>query len=393
MKKLLFIFAFLSLTTLPLLSQDVSKQNAQKKKIEQEIAYIDSQIRSTKNKQSESFSVLSLTQKKIESRKKLLEEIDKEIKNYEYGIVIKNQELSRLESRLDTLRSYYDKLVYNSYKNRDSKVWFMFLLASENIGQGFRRWSYLRNLSNGVKAQADAIRETQNELIKGKEELRQMRLSSIDVQKQREKEYTQLSDEEVQVMNTINKLNKQEKQYRTQLNKKKKEIEKLNKEIERILAEAVRQQKKAGSKIVIDYELSAQFSDNKGKLPWPVKKGVVVEKFGQGYHPVFRNIKMPFNNGINISTEKNSEAYCIFNGVVKQILVMPGYNQCVLVQHGEYFTFYTKLKRVYVKSGQKMKTGEAIGTIDDTEEGNAILHFQLWKNTDKQNPEHWLIKR
>lgn len=391
MKRVLIIFLLFSLCFTGF-GQDLSKQKNQKKKIEEEIAFIDKQISITKSKQKENFNTLALTQKKIEARKDLIAEIDLEIKGYDKALRNKNAQIEKLQLRLDTLKLYYERLILNSYKNRDSKMWFMYIMASDNFSQGIRRWAYLKNLSASIKAQANDIKSTELDLALEKENLLTLKNSSIRTQKEREQEYYQLSQEETQVMNTINSLKKQEKDFRADLQKKKKEVEKLNKEIERILSDAVKQQKKAGSKVVIDYELSAKFSDNKGKLPWPVKQGVVVEKFGQGYHPVFRTVKLPFNNGVNISTTAGSDAYCVFDGVVKQILIMPGYNQCILVQHGEYFTFYCKLKRVYVKTGQKLKTGEDIGSIDTNEEGNAILHFQLWKGTEKQNPEYWLRK-
>lgn len=372
--------------------QDISKQNARKKKIEDEIAYIDKQLSNTKSAQRKSINALNLTQKQIENRREIIYTLDKEIRGYNSGISSKSNEIERLERRLDTLQLYHENLVYNAYKNRDSKTWFMYILASDNIGQGVRRWSYLKNLSNSVQQQALQITALQERLIKERSELQDMRIASISTQKAREAEYKKLSQEETKVMNTINSLKRQERKLRNDMNKKRKEVEKLNKEIERILAEAVKQQKKAGKAVAVDYELSAKFSDNKGKLPWPVAKGVVVEKFGQGYHPVFRTVKLPFNNGINISTDRNAKALCIFDGVVKQILVMPGYNQCVLVQHGEYFTFYCKLKQVNVQSGQSVRRGAIIGTIDEDDEDSTILHFQLWKGTDKQNPEHWLAK-
>ena len=375
------------------IGQDISRQNAQKKKIEEEIAYIDKQLSSTKSKQRKSINTLTLTQKKIENRKEMIKALDVEIKDYDRQIASKNRDISRLERRMDTLKLYHSNLVYNAYKYRDAKVWFMYILASDNLGQGLRRWSFLKNLSNEVAIQAAQISELHTKLSKEKSELRLLRLQSVNTHKEREKEYVALSQEEVQVMNTINSLKKQEKKFRNELNKKKKEVERLNKEIERILAEAVRQQKKAGKSVHVDYELSAKFSDNKGKLPWPVANGVVTEKYGQGYHPVFKNVKLPFNNGINISTDKNAKALSVFDGVVKQILVMPGYNQCVLVQHGEYFTFYCKLKKVEVKSGDSISRGDIIGIIDDHEDGNGSLHFQLWKGTTKQNPEHWLRKK
>ncbi len=392
MKRVYLIFSLLMLSLFSLSAQNISKQTAQKKKIEEEIALIDVQLNTTQNQKHDNLQALALTQTKIEARRNLIEQIDKEIEGYNKSIAIKNQQIARLSARLDTLKYYYDKLILNSYKNRDSKVWFMYIMASDNLGQGLRRWSYLRNLSHSVQVQAMNIREVQLDLALENENLRKLKLESLSTKKQREKEYEELSNEEVAVTNTISRLSKQEKQMRSQLEKKKKEMERLNKEIEKILADAVREQKRAGEKIAIDYELSAKFSDNKGKLPWPVKNGVIVEKFGQAYHPVFRNVKLPFNNGVNFSTTVGENAYCIFDGVVKQVLVMPGYNQCVLVQHGEYFTFYCKLKRVFVSAGDKLATGQEIGSIATSDDGNAVFHFQLWKGTEKQNPEHWLRK-
>jgi len=141
-----------------------------------------------------------------------------------------------------------------------------------------------------------------------------------------------------------------------------------------------------------DRKLSDNFEQNKGKLPWPVRRGAIVEEFGQHNHPVFKNVKLPFNNGVNIATDKNAEVFSVFDGVVKQILVMPGYNQCVLVQHGNFYTFYTKLDKVSVKSGEKIKTGQSLGNLAAADENSSVIHFQLWHGTNKQNPENWISR-
>ena len=152
------------------------------------------------------------------------------------------------------------------------------------------------------------------------------------------------------------------------------------------MAKTVSEQKK--SKESVDYTLAGHFEQNKGKLPWPVS-GIITESYGQQVHPVYKNIKMPANNGITITTTKNAEVKTVFDGVVKQILMMPGYNICVLVQHGNYFTFYCKLASVSVKAGQTVSTGEVLGKLEA--DGKAsTLHFQVWKETTKQNPEAWL---
>ena len=163
-------------------------------------------------------------------------------------------------------------------------------------------------------------------------------------------------------------------------------MEALNKEISRMIDSARKKAPKSRSSE--DIRLSSEFASNKGKLPWPVE-GPVVYHFGQHYHPVYTGVKLPFNNGMSIAVQPGTEARAVFDGVVSQIIVMPGYHQCVLVQHGGYFTFYCKLARVSVKSGQKVSTGQVIGTVD-TIAGETQLHVQLWDGKDPEDPEDWL---
>lgn len=383
---IIIVMAFL--LCLPAMGQDVKEHQERKKQLEEEIALIDKQLGTTSKKRKESLNTLILTRQKLDTRKKLIDRLDSEIDGYDRSISSTNAQIHRLNDRLDTLRKYHADLVLGAYKTRDNKVWFMYILSSKDINQGMRRWSYLKNISKTVRQQAEAIKRTELDLELENARLGQLRKNSMQAKAQREKERDELSAEERRANSMVVKLSRQEKSMKRDLEQKRKEVERLNKEIERILAEAVRKQK-AGEGEAVDYALSAKFGENKGKLPWPVN-GVVIQKFGQNYHPVFKNLKMPYNNGINISATAGSTAKSVFDGVVKQILVMPGYDQCVLVQHGEYFTFYCKLKRVYVKRGDKVSTGEKIGEISLNEDGNAELHFQLWKGTDKQNPENWL---
>ncbi len=383
----------LLLLPLTVLGQDISQQTSRKKKIEEEIQFIDRQLADNRNQQSRQLSNINLTQKKIESRKALIQTLNEEIKSLNDQIRSHNQEIDRLQNKLDTLQFYYEDMLLKAYKNRDSRVWFMYLLSSKDLNQGYRRWAYLKSFKTTIRKEAESIRQTEAQIRSEKEKLSALRLKSEQSKKEQESAQELLRQEEKAAQANLKSLQKKEKTYRKQLQTKKKEVEKLNKEIERILAEAVKEQKTNEKKgIQIDAALSSQFSKNKGKLPWPVTRGVVVEKFGQHNHPAFKHIKLPFNNGVNISTDRDAEVYAIFDGVVKQVLVMPGYNQCVLVQHGEYFTFYCKLKRVTVKSGEKISIGTQIGQVDQGEEG-PILHFQLWKGTEKQNPEHWLKKK
>ena len=384
----IIILCIAALIAIPSWSQDVKKQQERKKLLEDEIAMIDEQLSSTSKKRKESLNTLILTRQKLEARKKLIDQLDDDIAGYDRSISSTNAMIGRLNDRLDTLRKYHADLVLGAYKTRDNKVWFMYILSSKDLNQGLRRWSYLKNISASVRQQARAIKSTELDLQLENAKLEDLKAKSMEARSKREDERDALSAEERRTNTLVVQLSRQEKSMKRDIEKKRKEVERLNDEIERILAEAVKQQK-SGEGTAVDYALSAKFGDNRGKLPWPVS-GVVIQKFGQNYHPVFKNLKMPYNNGINISASAGSNANAVFDGVVKQILVMPGYDQCVLVQHGEYFTFYCKLKRVYVKSGDKISTGDRIGEISLNEDGNAELHFQLWKGTEKQNPENWL---
>ena len=336
----IIILCIAALIAIPSWSQDVKKQQERKKLLEDEIAMIDEQLSSTSKKRKESLNTLILTRQKLEARKKLIDQLDDDIAGYDRSISSTNAMIGRLNDRLDTLRKYHADLVLGAYKTRDNKVWFMYILSSKDLNQGLRRWSYLKNISRSVRLQAQAIKSTELDLQLENVRLEELKAASMQARSEREKERDALSAEERRTNSLVVQLSKQEKTMKRDLEKKRKEVERLNDEIERILAEAVKQQE-SGKGAAVDYALSAKFGENRGKLPWPVN-GVVIQKFGQNFHPVFKNLKMPYNNGINISASAGSYANAVFDGVVKQILVMPGYDQCVLVQHGEYFTFYCK---------------------------------------------------
>ena len=388
MRRLLLLSLCLLLTAASS-GQDVTKQSERKRKIEEEISFIDNQLKSITSKQKASTQQLTLIQRRVTDRKAIINDLDKQIAVINDQMTAKQREINRLQKELDTLRTYHENLIRNTYRNRDRKVWFMYLLSSENIGQGYRRFAFLKSLSSAVRDQAGKIREKQDELKTERDKMADIKAQLQATRLERESEYKKLQREEKKSKEDIKKLAKTEKQYRADLAAKRKEVERLDKEIQKILRSTVAEQKKDKTKV--DTALSDQFAKNKGKLPWPVRQGVITERFGVHNHPVYTNLKLPDNPGVTISTTKNADVYSVFDGEVRKIVVMPGYNQCVLVQHGSYFTFYCKLGKVSVKSGQKIKTGDKIGTLDA--DGNAsALHFQVWNGTQKQNPEQWLSR-
>ena len=196
-------------------------------------------------------------------------------------------------------------------------------------------------------------------------------------------ELRKLQDDESSSQRLVASLNKDKARYQKELAAKKKEVQALNAQVSKMVKSSAKK-----PRTQVDEKLDKEFASNKGKLPWPVD-GVVTETFGKHYHPVYKNVELPFNNGLNISTGKDSAIKAIFDGTVTNVVMIPGYNQCVLVQHGGYFTFYCKLASVNVKAGQKVKTGEVLGRVD-TRAGETQLHFELWEGKTPRNPELWL---
>ncbi len=405
-------------------TKEIEGQKARIVKLEKDIAYLDSQIQSTQTRKKNTLDELVFIQNKITHRKTLLEELDKEIKRQTQEIATTQRGIKEMEQRLDTLEHYYSRMVYNAYKHRDTKVWFMYILASDNMEQGYRRWSYLKNYSKSITGQAEKIRSLKEEQKRQLKKLQLLKENTLKTQSERTMEYNTLTKEEKQAQAFAKSLDKQQSRYREQLNQKKKEADQLAKEVERLIAAEIKRQqeiarkqaelakkkaeaaKKAQEKTTVpenkvtrmEYQEFAQsqklgnsFAVNKGKLPFPVSQGVIIEKFGEHPHPTLKNVKLPFNNGINISTKPGTQVKVVFDGTVKQVIAIPGYNQCVLVQHGQYFTFYCKLADVSVKVGDKLSTGNAIGTLEN-QGSTATLHFELWNGTTKQNPELWLQK-
>ena len=388
-RHILFITVVILCTAFAASAQDVSKQESRKAKLEKEIELLDKQIKENASKSTSLLSSLDLVRKNIENRKALVKESDKEIKLYSDSLYLAQRHINKLQARVDTLTTYYAKLVKSAYKNRDAKVWYMYILASEDLGQAYRRFGYFRNLSTRMKEEATKIRELKAEVEKEKERLAVLKKRAEKIKADRVKELEKLRADETSSANMVAKLKKDKKKYENQLKAKKKEIEALNKEIKRIIAEATKSKGQSSKKDDPEaIALSAEFSKNKGKLPWPVN-GSVVAKFGKQYHPVYKNLELPPNNGIDIAVSKGTEVKAVFKGVVSQVFVMPGYNQCVLISHGNYFTFYCKLKSVNVKAGEKVDTGEVIGKTD-TINGESQLHFEVWQGTKPQNPSNWL---
>lgn len=390
---MVFIAAILSSNVLS--AQNTKTQETKKARLQKEIAVLDQQLKENSTKSNKALSNLTLVRKKISNRKELIEESDKDISFLSHQIDSTQKEIDITQAELDTMSYYYNKLIRNAYKNRDAKIWYMYILASDNLGQAFRRFGYLRDLSSQMNVQATKIKEVKAELEDKQASLSQMKSQAESMRQARVAELDQLQSDETASEKLISQLKKDKSKIQSEINSKQKQVDALNREIEKIIREAMQggTKKSSSSKTTqpIDYKLAGEFKANKGKLPWPLD-GPVVDHYGQHYHPVYKNVKLPFNNGVTIAAAKGAQVKAIFDGVVKNIMVVAGYNQCILVQHGDYFSFYCKMGGITVKPGDKVKTGQVLGTVD-TINGETQLHLQVWSGNTPQNPETWLRPR
>lgn len=374
-------------------AQDTSAQEQKKERLEREIELINRQLSSTNSKSRSALATYDLVSKKVSNRQALLRESRRKERECADKIYLKQREINKLQESYDTLAAHYDRLVLGAYKNRDARIWYMYILASDDLSQAYRRYGYFKSLASQIGEEARRMEDARAKLEAERDELQKLRVEQKVVTQNTQKELGKLQSEQAESKALVGKLKKEKSKYQKELAAKRKQVEALDREIARLVREAMNGGTASGAgkktnKMVIDEKLAAEFSKNKGKLPWPAA-GPVVDAFGERYHPVYKNVKLPKNNGVGIALRPGTSVKCVFDGVVKQVLVMPGYNQCVLVQHGNYFTFYCKLKNVVVKSGQKVKTGQDIGTVD-TINRETQLHFQIWKDTTPQNPESWL---
>jgi len=377
-------------------SSSVKRLENQRAQLEKDIARLNSMLNQNTMRSSEILSSLTLVRRKISAREQIIASYDQTLKILNDSLRMCQRDLDRLQARHDTLQHYYSRLVRGAYKNRDTRLWYMYVLSSGSVSQAFNRMGYFRNLSSQMSDQAVKVKEAAAELEAQKVRLNKIKAETNQMKQKVVDERTKLRTEEGDASKMVDKLKKDRKTYEKQLKEKNRQKEELNRKIADLIRQQTKKQSGGGKKssggkttsTQVDTKLSNEFAANKGRLPWPVE-GTVVERFGKHAHPVYKNVQLPQNNGVTLVVKRESQVKAIFNGTVTQVVVLPGYNQCVLVNHGEYFTLYSKLKSVTVKAGQKITTGQVVGTVD-TIGGEDLFHFELWKGSTPQNPENWL---
>lgn len=364
--------------------QSASGNRIEKEKLEKEIAILNNQIKANSSKRKDVMKELKLVRGKVNVRRRMVSESEKRIAGLEKDIRDKQHDIDSLQAGLGIMLDHYTRLVRKTYRIRDSRAWYIYILSAKDFPQASRRYGYMKRLSSRMNIQAEQMKDAKIRLDNEKRSLDEMKGNAQKVRDTRKRELKDLQKDEKTSAALLARLRKDNVGYQAALKKKRRQVSALDREIRKMISSN-------RSKVAttdVDPKLSGEFAANKGRLPWPVE-GSVVDHFGQHYHPVYTKVKLPFNNGVSIAVNPGTNVKAVFSGVVQQIVVMPGYNQCVLVRHGSYYTFYCRLKSVSVHAGDKVRTGQTLGVVD-TIGGETQMHFQLWKGSAPQNPELWL---
>ena len=382
-----------------ILSQTTRKQlESQKAAIQKELKQINELLFKNKKQRAETFSDIEKLSLKIERKQEFIKLTNKQINLLNKDLQENQKKQDQLSIELSQVRSAYKELILQSYKARSGKNRLMFVLSSETFFQAFKRTQYIKQYAVYRKAQANKILKLSEELNKIKEELNERK--QIKQQLLNDNRLTQksLENEKKQADEIAFRLRKEEKKYKKNILAKQRERTRIDKQIDKLIRDAIAASNKSKEKsdsFTLTPEaiaLEKNFELNKGKLPWPVSRGVVIQKFGTQPHPVVKTAKIK-SNGIVIATEKSAKVKTVFKGKVLSVLRFKGSNPTILIQHGNYITAYKNLYKVYVTKGDDLQSGEVIGEVfTNSSTGESSIQFSIFKRTTALNPLSWILK-
>ena len=394
----IYIFLFL-LSVIQLNAQDYQarqkKLEAQKISLKKEISQINSLIDESKKRSKNLADDLEDLQLKILVRDKLININNSQLNNLTNIINNQNDRIVDLEINLTNLKNEYEKIIYNSYKKRSTQMKLMFLFASENINQAFKRFQYFKQYSKYRKKQADRIVQIQQEIEKNVDSLVISKSQKEKLIEENKDVKQSLTKEQQQQDNLFKGLLKNQKDYAAQIDKKEKQAKLIDNEIQKLIRLAIAESNKNNNSINFALTpegrlISSNFQANRGRMPWPVKEGVIVRRFGTQPHPVVRTTTIN-SNGISIATSPNSIAYSVFDGEVLSVYGFSGGNPGVLIRHGKYISNYQNLSSIFVKKGDKINANDEIGVVFTNESnGKTVLKFNIFNELKPENPTIWL---
>lgn len=378
-------------------AQSLSDLQQQKESAAREIEITTRLLNQVQQKEKASLNSLQLINNNIKQRNTLISNLNAEIALYQEFIQNNILAVELLSSDLEKMKAEYAQLIRMTYLRRSAGNPLLFLLSAENFNQAYRRMLYMKRYTSFRTTQAATIKTMQQLLNEKAENLEKLKTTRQQLLNETRGETQKLAQEKNIQNKEIQELKKQQRDLRQKLEQQRRVEQQLEREIQRMIEEEARKNREAGEPayaLTPEQKLVGEnFEQNKLRLPWPVERGIITERFGIHRHPVLENVQIR-NNGINISTEPGAKVRAVFNGEVSRVFGITGGNSAVIIRHGSYLSVYSNLREVIVKKGDKVAVRQNIGTIyTDIDDGNkSILKFQIWRENQKLNPEEWISR-
>ncbi|HNT92429.1 MAG TPA: peptidoglycan DD-metalloendopeptidase family protein [Bacteroidales bacterium] len=364
-----------------------------RKKNLQEIEYVDRMLKTTATQKKDNLNELRVIGKQLNLREKLINEYGQEIGLLEYRIGLNRLALEMLEQDLNSLKEEYAKAIVSAYKATKGTPALAFILSSSDFNQGYKRLKYIQQTAKYRRNESETIAALYNELNNTKVRLEKDRKNVNDLRNREERQKQMLRGEQRQKERMVNNLSRKERQLKQDLEEKRRIARQIEKEIERLIEEERR--KSATAPMSNEMRIIGEsFGENRGRLPWPVERGIITGHFGLQPHPVLKNVTED-NIGIEITSSGGSKAKAVFNGKVVRVFAISGANMAVIIRHGKYLTVYQNLVNVAVKAEDDVEIGQSLGDVyvDNGNGGKAVLKFMVYEEKKKLDPEQWLTKK
>ena len=373
-------------------SQTKAELEEKRKATLNEITYVDNMLKSTAKQKEESMNAVKIIGNKLNLRETVIRGMRDEINLLNERIELNTTAINMMESDLVDLKNDYARAVINSYKSQKQNPELVYILSAKDFNQGYKRLKYLQQVTKFRRKESEIIMELRDQIQSTKDRLQSdlSRISDLKSREEQQKSLLQSEQEKKQTM--VKSLSRKEKQLQRDLEEKKRIADKIEKEIARMIEEERRKVIKSES--TPEQKLIGEnFGENKGRLPWPVEKGIITSQFGLQKHPVLKYVTEN-NPGIEITSLGKTAVRSVFKGEVARVFSIPGANMTVIIRHGKYLTVYQNIVDLKVKTGEKVETKQELGNVFcETDNGNkAILKFMIYEEKEKQDPEVWITK-
>ena len=393
MRRIGLIFIFFTAAGLCVAGQSRAELEELRKKNLQEIEYVDRMLKTTATQKSENLNELRVIGKQLNLREKLINEYGKEISLLEYRISLNRLATEMLEQDLGNLKKEYANSIISAFKATKGTPALAFILSSADFNQGYKRLKYIQQVSRYRRKESEIIETIYLELQDTKERLEKDRKNVNDLKNKEVRQKQILSVEQNKKEKLVTTLSRKEKQLKQELEEKRR----IARQVENEIARLIEEERKRSSVTPMSNEMKVigeSFGENRGRLPWPVEKGIITSHFGLQPHPVLKNVTED-NIGIEITSGGTTQAKSVFKGEVVRVFAISGANMAVILRHGKYLTVYQNLINVRVKAGDSISLGQVLGDVypDSSNGGKSVLKFMIYEEKKKLDPEVWLLKK